>query len=50
MTNPVVGITALQAGWNPSPEVSVACSLHSAKRDGMKIIGIDYDTFCKDFI
>ncbi len=46
MTNPVVGVTALQAGWNPSPGVSVARSLHSAKRNEMKIIGIDYDTFC----
>ncbi|MBU1967540.1 ATP-grasp domain-containing protein [Patescibacteria group bacterium] len=46
MTNPVVGVTALQAGWNPSPGVSVARSLHLARTNEMKIIGIDYDTFC----
>lgn len=48
MTDFVVGVTALQAGWNPSPGVSVARSLHLAKSDGinLKLIGIDYDAFC----
>ncbi len=46
MTNRVVGVTGLQAGWSPSPGVSVAHSLHLARTNGMKIIGIDYHIFC----